>query len=398
MRDIENTAVNEIVSRARSTHDDPEADPAPLALPVALPVAAPFDAPTLRVPRSARGWLSSDGHGRGPEPTWSQAPAPAWREPASPRRLYELASQPDQERMVPTFQIRRRSEVRAVVGKLVLPIAILVSTGVILGAYVAFGGDGGTSPALAAAAAGSPSHTPGSGAALEPTSAPAPAPAAGPAVTAAPVTAPAAVAAGVTSAPVTAPPAVARPAAAQTVPAAPSLVDVRIDSTPAGATVTLVDRGRTQLVGETPVDTAFDPSRAYDLVFTYARGPAHVEHLDPATTRRVTAVLAAREAAPRPAEAAPRRVERAAGDGRSGRASRGRAESGQGTLMISSKPPCEIVIDGRATGLTTPQRAIGLPAGSHRITLLNSEQSIEKTLTVRIAANSTEKVVEDLMR
>ena len=28
--------------------------------------------------------------------------------------------------------------------------------------------------------------------------------------------------------------------------------------------------------------------------------------------------------------------------------------------MISSKPPCEIVIDGKSTGLTTPQRAISL--------------------------------------
>jgi hypothetical protein len=66
--------------------------------------------------------------------------------------------------------------------------------------------------------------------------------------------------------------------------------------------------------------------------------------------------------------------------------------------MISSKPPCEIVIDGRATGLTTPQRAISLSAGSHRITLRNGEKSIRKTLTVQIAANATEKVIEDLMK
>ena len=66
--------------------------------------------------------------------------------------------------------------------------------------------------------------------------------------------------------------------------------------------------------------------------------------------------------------------------------------------MISSKPPCEIVIDGRSTGLTTPQRSIALPAGHHRITLVNSEKSIKKTLTVQIAANTTEKVIEDLMK
>ncbi|HEX3759089.1 MAG TPA: hypothetical protein VHW23_10300, partial [Kofleriaceae bacterium] len=73
------------------------------------------------------------------------------------------------------------------------------------------------------------------------------------------------------------------------------------------------------------------------------------------------------------------------------------APAGQGTLMISAKPPCEIVIDGRATGLTTPQRSIALAAGSHRITLLNSEKSIRKVVNVQIVANTTAKIIEDLM-
>jgi hypothetical protein len=66
--------------------------------------------------------------------------------------------------------------------------------------------------------------------------------------------------------------------------------------------------------------------------------------------------------------------------------------------MISSKPPCEIAIDGRATGLTTPQRSIALSAGGHRITLLNSEKSIRKVVSVQIIANTTAKIIEDLMQ
>ncbi|HMG21897.1 MAG TPA: hypothetical protein VK607_11285, partial [Kofleriaceae bacterium] len=58
--------------------------------------------------------------------------------------------------------------------------------------------------------------------------------------------------------------------------------------------------GRTQLVGDTPVDAAVDPSRAYDLVFSYRDGPSRVEHLDPATTRRVAVELDPAPAAPRP--------------------------------------------------------------------------------------------------
>src|SRR5262249_42461118 len=160
-----------------------------------------------------------------------------------------------------------------------------------------------------------------------------------------------------------------------------------------GARGTLGDRGRPQLGGDTPVDAAVDPSREYDLVFTYADGPPHVEHLDARATRRIAVTLDRREP-PRPA---PQHIERTSAEP-APHASRPRIEPGAGTLMISSKPPCEIVIDGRATGLTTPQRAISLSAGSHRVTLRNTEKSIRKTLTVQIAANATEKVIEDLMK
>jgi hypothetical protein len=358
MGNIENTAVNELIARAsgglRLTFpsgasarmaaaippplDGFQRDPVHTTLPVKMPVAAPFE---TTLPMSYPMVLD-------------------------PRRLHELMHQSGQERMVPTFQMRRRpSEVRTVVSRLVFPIALLVSTGIVIGAYIAFGDRGQAHGEIAGAR--EPSDPP-------PVIAPAPVAAAAPP---APPAAPAAAAAG-----------------------APSLVDVRIESIPSGATVTLVDRGRTQLVGETPIDTAVDRARAYDLVFTYADKPPHIEHLDPRATRRISAALDAPEPWARTVDPAPRRAERAGRESAASRPSRARVEpaAGEGTLMISSKPPCEIVIDGRSTGLTTPQRSIALSAGHHRITLLNSEKAIKKTLTVQIAANTTEKVIEDLMK
>ena len=65
--------------------------------------------------------------------------------------------------------------------------------------------------------------------------------------------------------------------------------------------------------------------------------------------------------------------------------------------MISSKPPCEIVIDGKATGLMTPQRGIPLAAGKHKITLVSPDKKITKTVAVDIVADKPTKVIQDLM-
>lgn len=71
--------------------------------------------------------------------------------------------------------------------------------------------------------------------------------------------------------------------------------------------------------------------------------------------------------------------------------------SREGTLMVSTKPPCEIVIDGVATVLTTPQRAMKLRAGKHALTLFNLRLGIEITLPITIEARKTTKVIRDLM-
>ncbi|MGE0401887.1 MAG: PEGA domain-containing protein, partial [Kofleriaceae bacterium] len=71
---------------------------------------------------------------------------------------------------------------------------------------------------------------------------------------------------------------------------------------------------------------------------------------------------------------------------------------GEGTLMISSKPPCEIWIDGNSTGLMTPQRAIPLSAGKHKITLVSPDKAHKKTIAVEITADKPTKVIQDLLK
>jgi len=189
------------------------------------------------------------------------------------------------------------------------------------------------------------------------------------------------------------------------------LVDVRIDSTPSGATVTLVDRGKSQFVGKTPVNATLDTSREYDLVFTFPNKATQQKHLNASTTRRVVVTLPEQaNTPPAPVSApvsapvgAPRHVEKGgvekapASPAKKPGKSAAEPALGEGTLMVSSKPPCQIVIDGKPTGLTTPQRSITLSAGNHKVTLINSEKDIKKTVSVQITANSTEKVIEDLM-
>ena len=323
----------------------------------------------------------------------------------------------------------RSSHPRRMLGKLAMPVIVFVIAGVAIGGYLTVtasqDSDEGAASTARPVAVVPPSLPPinqpvaanaradappaavkaveppvaepplaGSAAAAAPTAAAEP-PAAAPAASAPPsASAPPAVAPAASAPPATEPPAAAEPAASAPAadPTSLALVDVRIQSTPSGATVTLIDRGHAALLGVTPVSAAVDPSRDYDLVFSSEDHATRVEHLDPRTTRRVVVALD-KSTAVRAADSA---VRRDAGGSSAKHAERSSA-AGDGTLMISSKPPCEITIDGTPTGLTTPQRSIALPAGRHKITLINDEKAIKKTFTVQIAAGATEKLIEDLM-
>jgi hypothetical protein len=67
---------------------------------------------------------------------------------------------------------------------------------------------------------------------------------------------------------------------------------------------------------------------------------------------------------------------------------------GTGTLLINSNPWTRITIDGRDTGLTTPQRSIPLPAGRHTITLRNPKFRINISFSVTIQPNKRTKVIK----
>jgi hypothetical protein len=69
--------------------------------------------------------------------------------------------------------------------------------------------------------------------------------------------------------------------------------------------------------------------------------------------------------------------------------------TGTGTLMIGSKPSCEIYVDGTATGLHTPQKEMKLPAGKHRITLINNEFGIKESFPVEIKADEPARAIKD---
>ena len=69
-----------------------------------------------------------------------------------------------------------------------------------------------------------------------------------------------------------------------------------------------------------------------------------------------------------------------------------------GTLMLGSKPLCDIYIDGKNTGLKTPQRSMELAAGTYKIKLVNAELGIDKTFKVKIAAGKTTRAIQDLTK
>lgn len=68
--------------------------------------------------------------------------------------------------------------------------------------------------------------------------------------------------------------------------------------------------------------------------------------------------------------------------------------SALGRLTISTKPPCQVLINGKAHG-TTPLRELELPAGIYKITVINKEIAISETIAVRVTAGKETKFVQD---
>ncbi len=328
----------------------------------------------------------------------------------------------------------RRASV-AMIKKLIAPTVALAIVGIMVGGYFAFNGEGGkkhqaskpvaTAPAPApapeqivapapspessnaatASAGGAQPQPPTKEEAKPPVAEPAPIPAAAAPVPAAapapvPVAAPAPVPA---AAPAPVPAAAPAPASddpvtvheVQTTRGVVRLVDVRLDSKPAGATVMLVDNGKTSFLGTTPVAASLDPSRSYDVIFTLEGHPTQMQHLDPTKTHHIEIALGKAEHHHHAAAATPAKSTPIADPFSAAPAP---APAANGTLMVSSKPPCELVIDGKPTGLSTPQKAIPLPAGAHQVTFVNSAENINKTVSVSITASQPTKLIENLQK
>jgi hypothetical protein len=66
-----------------------------------------------------------------------------------------------------------------------------------------------------------------------------------------------------------------------------------------------------------------------------------------------------------------------------------------GTLVLDSKPSCEIYIDHVNSGLHTPQLELRLLVGEHRITLYNDQFGINDEFIVGVTADAGEKIVKD---
>ena len=371
----------------------PRTPPVAPSVSAALPIATRTTRPSLPPPSLP---IAAPVHGK-PDMTSDQP----WFEDS---HRHPAVESKDQEAWVGTVHVPKQDATRTRLRKLVLPTIGFVLVGVFVGGFFALHGEATSKSATQASApvalpepVAVATAEPVAVATAEPTAEPTAAVAAVAAVAAEPVAA----VESAKAAPVAV--ATAEPARSE-LPAAPvagkpAFVDVRIDTKPQGATVMLVDRGKTTFLGTTPVSAAVDRGRTYDLVFTYAERPTQLEHLDPSATTRMSVVLGhggrtkaapAVKAAvtpvvetPMPKKAASKHVEASA--------------RGEGTLMISSKPPCEIYVDGKPTNLTTPQRSIALPAGSHKITLVNTAASVKKTVAVTINADKATKVIQDLM-
>ncbi|MGE0549594.1 MAG: hypothetical protein AB7O24_08505 [Kofleriaceae bacterium] len=292
-----------------------------------------------------------------------------------------------------TLGVPRRSGPLRIASKLLIPVGMLILAGVLIGGYLALD-RGPIATAATPHASTALATAPAPVAPSAPAAAIAPPPQTAPSLptTTSSVQSSAAQPASLATAVAT-----TRPAGAPTpAVAAPSFIDVRIDSKPAGATVMLVDRGKTSQLGTTPLTAGIDPSRGYDLVFTYPNRPTHVQHINPNPASRLEVVLEKRAGASptRPRVQARERVAHASSASASARAA---GRGGNGVLMIASKPPCDIIVDGAPTGLVTPQRSLKLPAGSHTVTLVNAAQKIKKTIAVSITAGKSTKVIQDLM-
>jgi len=201
------------------------------------------------------------------------------------------------------------------------------------------------------------------------------------------------------------------------------------ETTPAGATVSLIVDGKRETLGPSPAKMKLDPRKTYQvlfekpgfvsvnrpIVFTGGNEEKIAVTLEKAGGAQVVAQTPVKpdvpEVKPEKKERPPRttpvvkvdkepketKVEpkETKVEPKETKVETPVAAKGQGTLLLGSKPPCDIYIDGKDTGMQTPQRDIKLSAGKHKITLVNNEFGIKETFAVEIKADAVEKAIKD---
>ena len=185
----------------------------------------------------------------------------------------------------------------------------------------------------------------------------------------------------------------------------PSEVAVVVKTSPRSE-VFLVRDGKRESMGLSPVTMRLDPKFTY-LVQVEKEGykpwsrPVSFEGDEPIEMQAVLAKEAVEEPTPRPHRPKPPKPRIQPPRPQPPRPQPPRPQpprppkpAGMGTLLINSNPWTRITIDGKDTGLTTPQRSIPLTAGRHIITLRNAKFNIEVSFPVVIQANQQTKVIK----
>lgn len=202
----------------------------------------------------------------------------------------------------------------------------------------------------------------------------------------------------------------------------PRSVSVEFVSTPPGAEVVLSRGSERRAIGQTPVTASVEATggpwtvsmskpgyQPSESVLVLAEGVARASHS--ATLVEQRAVGSERPAgarrggggASRPAaspgeDSAPSSAMASAirpstpSSGASSSSSAAAASGGTGTLQVNSQPWSQVIIDGRVIG-NTPQMGITLPAGTHRVELVNPQFNARETFTVNIQPGQVERRV-----
>jgi hypothetical protein len=200
------------------------------------------------------------------------------------------------------------------------------------------------------------------------------------------------------------------------------------ESTPPGATVSLIIDGKREVLGPAPVKSPLDPRKTYQVLFEKAgyvsvnrpisftggleeKTVVNLEKAGSVASTQTSEVKTpktpkepkvVKSDPPKDPPKEPKNDDGPKIDDSSVGVKDPPKEpkvtpkaTGTGTLMIGSKPSCEIYVDGTATGLHTPQKEMKLPAGKHRITLINNEFGIKESFPVEIKADEPARAIKD---